>query len=130
MAISEVIPGYGCFHVKSRMEVYDELDALLLDQLLDHLKILALIASVRAVPDTRIAGRLAVHPRYRPYLDGKNSPEAVSNLLRLLHDETQLLLTLFTAVAMGRDDRKESLYRRFRPLVPYIDLSDRPAPAD
>jgi hypothetical protein len=128
MPIAEVLPGYECFHVETRIEVYSELDALLVDHIIDHVYILSVIAAFRAVPTQSTRARLAAHPRYRPYLEP--SRHNTGRLIWLLLRETQLLLTLFALIAVTRGPRKAALYRRFRPLVPYIGQSNPPPPTD
>lgn len=124
MPITEPYPDLPhLYHVEATFEVYDELQALLLDHLLDHLQLLALIASCGAVPDTITAAQLAAHDRYRTLLDG--SRQSTDRLIRLLHTESQLLLAGIPQVARRPRRKRAALYRSLRELVPYVGYCDR-----
>ena len=124
MPITEPYPDLPhLYHVETTFEVYDELQALLLDHLLDHIQLLALVASCGAVPDTITSAQLAAHDRYRALLDA--SPESTDRLLRLLHTESQLLLAGIPQVGRRPRRKRAALYRSLRELVPYIGYRDR-----
>lgn len=111
------------FHVDASLELFDEMQALLLDHLLDHLQLLALISSCGAIPDTTTRAQLAAHDRYRNLLDG--SRQSHSRLLQLLHAESQLLLAGIYRVARKPDRKRAALYSSLRELVPYVGYRDR-----
>lgn len=121
MPITE--PDLNLYHVETTFEVYDELQALLLDHLLDHIQLLALIASCGAVPDTITSAQLAVHDRYRSLLDG--SRRSNERLIQLIHTESQILLAGIPQVGRRPRRKRAALYRSLRELVPYIGYRDR-----
>lgn len=120
MAITET--DIHLFHVDASLELYDELQALLLDHLLDHLSLLALISACGAIPDATTRAQLAAHDRYCNLLDG--SRESHERLLRLLHAESQLLLAGIPRVARKPGRKRAALYSSLRELVPYVGYRD------
>jgi hypothetical protein len=126
MAIVDIDPMFSLHGVTTTIELYDELEALFLDHLLDHLDNLAQLASLGVVSDDETYKRLAAHPRYRPVL--KNAYESASPIVRLLHKETHLLLSLFVVLCMSPDNDKPAVYRLLRTLVPYIGRSEPTPP--
>jgi hypothetical protein len=124
MPISDPTPGIGVHTVTATIDTYDELLALLLDHLLDHLHILLLVAGVGAIPDPHTHAVLAAHPRYHPFLDGsRQSDERLIYLLRL---ETHLLLAGLAHLSRATYAQRPPLYRQIRARIPYLGHSDYP----
>lgn len=134
MAIVRVPDGAGrilCFHVSEEIEVYDGTDALVLDHLLNHVRLLCSVAG--GVVTRADAEFLSRYPHYgvgKDRYERGGSPERVGSIV--LSECEILLQYLRQIVAAEGDDRRKELYKEVQSKVRFLNYgqSNDPFPPD
>ena len=120
-----------CFHVSEKIEVYCGTDALILDHLLNHIRLLCSVAGgVVTRPDAEF---LSQYPHYgvgKDRYERGGSPEKLGSIV--LNECEVLLPYLHQIVAEKSDDGKARLYEEAQSKVRFLNYrqSNEPFPSD